>query len=157
MMMLAHTKLSLKIKNSAAQVGSRCRLMFPSKSNLLKSPLPAHFYGRTDGWKAREDGRASWAGFDSDEHGMGANKKFFQLSFTTLSYIKKSVLALSWIVTADSSIDTRLKLWPGQKGLLFPINTGIAITPGKSREEHPTMSGKVSSDMASFHNSQPQL
>ena len=88
---------------------------------------------------------------------MGANKKFFQLSFTTLSYIKKSVLALSWIVTADSSIDTRLKLWPGQKGLLFPINTGIAITPGKSREEHPTMSGKVSSDMVSFHNSQPQL
>ena len=80
--------------------------MFPSKSNLLKSPLQLIFMDGTDGWKARGDERASerasCAGFDSDEHGMGANKKFFQLSFTTLSYIKKSVLALSWIVTADS-------------------------------------------------------
>ena len=76
-----------------------------------KSP-PAHFYGRTD-WGARQPesqrgvtkARASCAGFDSDEHGMGANKKFFQLSFTTLSYIKKSVPALSWIGTARSTQD----------------------------------------------------
>ena len=95
--------------------------MFPSKSNLLKSPLPAHFYGRTDGWKAREDGRASWAGFDSDEHGMEweATKSFFQLSFTTLSYIKKSGPAPSWIGTARSTQDLNYGQGQGKKVSYF--------------------------------------
>ena len=94
---------------------------FQLVQSTKKSP-PAHFYGRTDVGKP-ERARESCAGFDSGRawnEGREADKKFFQLSFTTLSYIKKSVLALSWMETAaDSSIDAGHKLWPGAKRFLY--------------------------------------
>ena len=150
-MTCAIVKLPLQYTKLCYSSGKQVQTYVSQQVQSTKKSPPAHFYGRTDGWKAREDGRASWAGFDSDEHGMGANKKFFQLSFTTLSYIKKSVLALSWI-ERDSSIDTRLKLWPGQKGLFLPINTVMTIIPDKSISS--IRSVRVSSVMASFQNSQ---
>ena len=64
----------MDVKKGATQVGKRCRIVFASASNLLKSPLQLIFMDgragkpeRTRG--GREEGGLG-AGFDSDEHGM---------------------------------------------------------------------------------------
>ena len=57
------------VRKCATQVGRKCRVVFASASNLLKSPLQLIFM---DGQRGREEDAevGLGAGFDSDEHGM---------------------------------------------------------------------------------------